>query len=179
MSSLFSSGSEFNTNKRMTKITTTTTPNTSQKNNTENLENALIESLTQKGILQNLISELRKSIVECLQASSTKKALPLSKENEMINALICEYLEYNGYVCTKSVLLTESNHSSPVSSRKELERELHVTVDGEESIIPLLYYMVFNEPAKKTSVKKMVEALVKKNTNNPATTSTHSSASVS
>ena len=56
------------------------------------------------GALHEIRAQLRAEIYHMLQ-EETKPPPPLSNENIIINELIREYLVYNGYLFTESVLI--------------------------------------------------------------------------
>lgn len=73
----------------------------------EDLKNVLKETLEQKGVLNEIKSKIRAEIFTALDGEATGKP-KLSNENMIINEMIREYLEYNRYYNTLSVLVTES-----------------------------------------------------------------------
>ena len=73
----------------------------------EDLKNVLRETLEQKGVLGKVKSQIRAEIFTALDADNSGKP-PIPQENILINELIREYLEYNKYYNTCSVLVSES-----------------------------------------------------------------------
>lgn len=63
----------------------------------------------------------------------------LSHENLLINELIREYLEFNKYKYTASVLTAESGQPVVPLDRQFLIRELNAFEESKDSTIPLLY----------------------------------------
>ena len=90
----------------------------------EDLKNVLRETLEQKGVLNKVKAEIRAEIFTALDADNQgKPAVP--QENVLINELIREYLEYNRYYNTASVLTTESGMPrDPPFDRNFMERKL-------------------------------------------------------
>tara|TARA_B110000285_G_C14552710_1_gene349911 strand:- start:172 stop:456 length:285 start_codon:yes stop_codon:yes gene_type:complete len=90
----------------------------------EDLKNVLRETLEQKGVLGKVKSQIRAEIFTALDADNAgKPAIP--QENVLINELIREYLEYNKYYNTVSVLVAESGQPvDPPFDRNFMERKL-------------------------------------------------------
>ena len=80
----------------------------------EDLKNVLRETLEQKGVLNEVKAKIRAEIFTALDSVNVGKP-PLSNENMIINEMIREYLEYNKYYNTASVLVTETGqpHEPP------------------------------------------------------------------
>ena len=74
----------------------------------EDLKNVLRETLEQKGVMGQIKSQIRAEIFTALDAENTQGKPQMPQENIMINELIREYLEYNQYYNTASVLVTET-----------------------------------------------------------------------
>ncbi|CAE7560672.1 cofH [Symbiodinium natans] len=67
----------------------------------------------------------------------------LPRENALINELIKEYFEYNGYYHALSVLLAESGHpEEPQFDRRFLATELRLREDDRSRSHPLIYALV-------------------------------------
>ena len=90
----------------------------------EDLKNVLRETLEQKGVLGKVKAQIRAEIFTALDADNAgKPAIP--QENVLINELIREYLEYNKYYNTVSVLVAESGQPvDPPFDRNFMERKL-------------------------------------------------------
>jgi lisH domain-containing protein FOPNL len=73
----------------------------------EDLKNVLRETLEKKGVLNEDKAKIRAEVFTALDSEATGKP-PLSHENMIINEMIREYLEYNRYYNSSSVLITES-----------------------------------------------------------------------
>ncbi|KAL3790694.1 hypothetical protein HJC23_009794 [Cyclotella cryptica] len=81
----------------------------------EELTAALKETLTRTGTLDNVRAILRADIYHCLTDCLTKdnnKTPTPPQENILINEVIADYLAFNGYFNTLSVLATESGTPS-------------------------------------------------------------------
>ena len=93
----------------------------------EDLKNVLRETLEQKGALNKVKAQIRAEIFTALDADNNQGKPQLPQENILINELIREYLEYNGYYNTLSVLVTESGHPvDPPFDRNYMERKLQI-----------------------------------------------------
>ena len=91
----------------------------------EDLKNVLRETLEQKGVLNRVKAEIRAEIFTALDADNTQGKPQLPQENIMINELIREYLEYNKYYNTASVLVTETGQpQEPPFDRSYIEKRL-------------------------------------------------------
>uniref|UniRef100_A0A673I056 Fgfr1op N-terminal like n=1 Tax=Sinocyclocheilus rhinocerous TaxID=307959 RepID=A0A673I056_9TELE len=67
------------------------------------LKSALRETLEARGVLGQLKARIRAEVFSALDDQSTPRP-PLSHENLLINELIREYLQFNKYRYTASVL---------------------------------------------------------------------------
>ena len=93
----------------------------------EDLKNVLRETLEQKGALNKVKAQIRAEIFTALDAENNQGKPQLPQENILINELIREYLEYNGYYNTLSVLVTESGQPvDPPFDRNYMERKLQI-----------------------------------------------------
>ena len=139
----------------------------------DELTAALKETLDRRGVLRQIRASLRAEAFAALHnaaeqmdqesdgASGTGRRPPLRPENEVINELIRDYLEFNGYLGTASVLEVEAgitgnggggdgggNDGDRELSREMIKLELGVT-EGMKSKkgkatkkIPLLYGII-------------------------------------
>jgi lisH domain-containing protein FOPNL len=73
----------------------------------EDLKNILKETLESKGVLNDIRAKIRAEVFTALDSENAGKP-KLSNENLIINEMIREYLEYNKYYNSMSVLMTES-----------------------------------------------------------------------
>ncbi|CAD5113256.1 DgyrCDS2434 [Dimorphilus gyrociliatus] len=107
--------------------------------NIDDLKTAVRGILENKGILNEVKTKLRGEIFKSLQDESDDKQPP-NKENAIINELIIEYLEFNNYRNTASLLKTESGQTGPQLPRSLLCEELNII--DETANIPLLYGLI-------------------------------------
>lgn len=112
----------------------------------EELKDVLRETLENRGALGNVRAQLRAEVSNALEdRSSATKRPELSDENLIINELIREYLVFNRYRSTLSVLLPESGQpETPPFDRDFLAREMRVRENENSRKLPLLYTMVSN-----------------------------------
>ena len=107
----------------------------------QDLKSVLRETLEQRGVLGEIKAKIRSEIFTALDNDNVGKP-PLSNENLIINELIREYLEYNKYYNTTSVLTTESGQpANPPFDRKYLHKKF--SVKSESGDMPLLYEIIF------------------------------------
>ncbi|KAL1474823.1 hypothetical protein MTO96_020468 [Rhipicephalus appendiculatus] len=90
----------------------------------KDVKTALTEILEGNGVLPSLRASLRSEI------------------NCLINELILEYLAFNNYKRTASILEAESGYQRSIIGRAFLEKELHVALSENASQLPLLYSIV-------------------------------------
>ncbi|KAK5609537.1 Centrosomal protein 20 [Crenichthys baileyi] len=105
------------------------------------LKNAVRETLESRGVLGQLKARIRAEVFSALDEH--RGARPsLSHENLLINELIREYLEFNKYRNTASVLTAESGQPETPLDRQFLATELRVSEDASSKTVPLLYGLV-------------------------------------
>eukprot|EP00747_Dinoflagellata_sp_TGD_P168720 gnl/TRDRNA2_/TRDRNA2_195799_c0_seq1.p1 gnl/TRDRNA2_/TRDRNA2_195799_c0~~gnl/TRDRNA2_/TRDRNA2_195799_c0_seq1.p1 ORF type:complete len:199 (+),score=43.41 gnl/TRDRNA2_/TRDRNA2_195799_c0_seq1:63-599(+) len=108
----------------------------------DELKEALVETLENRGVLGQVKAKVRAEIFAALDDEQVKRP-ELPKENVVINELIREYLEYNGYHHTLSVLLPESGHPEVRQFNREfLAGELRMREDARSQSLPLIYALV-------------------------------------
>eukprot|EP00657_Telonema_sp_P-1_P001696 TRINITY_DN14360_c0_g1_i1.p1 TRINITY_DN14360_c0_g1~~TRINITY_DN14360_c0_g1_i1.p1 ORF type:complete len:124 (+),score=45.98 TRINITY_DN14360_c0_g1_i1:113-484(+) len=110
----------------------------------DSLKDALRDTLTDQGVLQKMRAEMRAEVFKCLR-DPDETPPPLPHEATIVNELIREYLEYQNWKHTLSVLgpesgSTELNDSTP-KMRQLLAQELNLSTDRE---VPLLFQLVQN-----------------------------------
>ncbi|GFQ83157.1 lisH domain-containing protein FOPNL [Trichonephila clavata] len=105
------------------------------------LKDVIKESLAKSGVLSEIRARIRAEVFNVLQ-DETEPPPPISNENVVINELIREYLIYNGYLFTESVLLAESGHPQFQLDREFLKEKLRVKPIEESDHLPLLYGLV-------------------------------------
>ncbi|NXN93451.1 FOPNL protein, partial [Rhinopomastus cyanomelas] len=101
----------------------------------------LKDTLEKRGALGQIKARIRAEVFNALDDPSVPRP-PLSHENLLINELIREYLEYNKYKYTASVLTSESGQPEVPLDRQFLARELNIVEDTSGKSVPLLYGML-------------------------------------
>ncbi|XP_012432650.4 centrosomal protein 20 isoform X1 [Taeniopygia guttata] len=103
------------------------------------LKAVLKDTLEKRGALAQIKARIRAEVFNALDDQSEPRP-PLSRENLLINELIREYLEYNKYKYTASVLTAESGQPEVPLDREFLAKELNIVEDSSgKSVRPLLY----------------------------------------
>ncbi|XP_061535747.1 lisH domain-containing protein FOPNL [Phycodurus eques] len=105
------------------------------------LKCAVRETLESRGVLGQLKARIRAEVFDALDDQREQRP-PLSHENLLINELIREYLVFNKYRHTASVLTAESGQPQVPLDRKFLASELRVAEDMSSKSVPLLYGLV-------------------------------------
>ena len=104
----------------------------------DELTAALKETLDRRGALRQIRASLRAEAFAALHnaaeqmeeenqesdASGTSRRPPLRPENAVINELIRDYLEFNGYLGAASVLEVEAGFAGGGNDDRELSREM-------------------------------------------------------
>ncbi|XP_026070090.1 lisH domain-containing protein FOPNL-like [Carassius auratus] len=103
------------------------------------LKTALRETLEARGVLGQLKARIRAEVFRALDDESPTRVPPLSHENLLINELIREYLEFNKYRYTASVLTAEAGQPEVPLDREFVASELNVAEDSRAKAVPLLY----------------------------------------
>ncbi|XP_068824367.1 centrosomal protein 20 isoform X1 [Capricornis sumatraensis] len=102
------------------------------------LKAVLKDTLEKRGVLGHLKARIRAEVFSALDDESEPRP-SLSQENFLINELIREYLEFNKYKYTASVLIAESGQPVVPLDRQFLIHELNAFEDSKNNTIPLLY----------------------------------------
>ncbi|KAG6576441.1 lish domain-containing protein fopnl [Phytophthora cinnamomi] len=106
------------------------------------LKDVLKDTLAARGSLDQIKARIRAEIFAALDDQDVPKP-KLSNENLIINELIREYFEYNGYRHALSVFLPESGQPAEKPfDRQFLSSEMNITEDPRFTHVPLLYSMV-------------------------------------
>ncbi|KAE8911602.1 hypothetical protein PF005_g19286 [Phytophthora fragariae] len=106
------------------------------------LKEVLKDTLAARGSLDQIKARIRAEIFAALDDQDVPKP-KLSNENLIINELIREYFEYNGYRHALSVFLPESGQPAEKPfDRQFLSSELNMTEDPRFTHVPLLYSIV-------------------------------------
>ncbi|CAN8002756.1 unnamed protein product, partial [Ixodes hexagonus] len=103
---------------------------------------ALTETLENGGVLRSLRAGLRTEILRALEEPRLSEPPQLPPENYLINELVLEYLSFNNYKRTESILEAESGYRRSCVGRAFLEKELNVVPSEKASCLPLLYAIV-------------------------------------
>ena len=110
----------------------------------EDLKSVLKETLEQKGVLGDIRARIRAEVFTALDNDVAGKP-KLSNENMIINEMIREYLEYNRYYNTSSVLIAESGQPvEPPFDKEYLHKKFSIqgaSTGGKN--VPLLYELIF------------------------------------
>ncbi|XP_069503217.1 centrosomal protein 20 [Ambystoma mexicanum] len=96
------------------------------------------DTLEKRGVLGQIKARIRAEVFNALDDQSEPRP-HLSHENLLINELIREYLEFNKYRYTASILSAESGQPDVPLDRQFLANELNVVEDTNAKSIPLLY----------------------------------------
>ncbi|KAM3967312.1 centrosomal protein 20 [Aphomia sociella] len=119
----------------------------SKMNSEKELTDAIKDLLKKNGHLNKLQAEMRAKVTEVLQErqvlnSSDRSAPPPTEEVLLVNELVREYLEWNGYLYTASVMASEAAMPNDKKSRALLCSEVGVRDDEKSSALPLLSNIV-------------------------------------
>ncbi|XP_034363844.1 centrosomal protein 20 isoform X2 [Arvicanthis niloticus] len=101
------------------------------------LKAVLKDTLEKRGVLGHLKARIRAEVFNALDDEREPRP-SLSHENLLINELIREYLEFNKYKYTASVLIAESGQPVVPLDRQFLIRELNAFEESKDNSIPLL-----------------------------------------
>ncbi|KAM9101113.1 lisH domain-containing protein FOPNL isoform X2 [Sarcophilus harrisii] len=93
------------------------------------LKAVLKDTLEKRGVLGQLRATIRAEVFNALDDQGEKPP-PLSHENLLINELIREYLEFNKYNYSASVLTAESGQPVMPLDRQFLIKELNIYEDS-------------------------------------------------
>ncbi|XP_060116606.1 centrosomal protein 20 [Heteronotia binoei] len=102
------------------------------------LKAVLKDTLEKRGALGQMKARIRAEVFNALDDQSERRP-PLSHENLLINELIREYLDFNKYKYTASVLTAESGQPDVPLDRDFLVKELNIVEDPSSRSVPLLY----------------------------------------
>ena len=102
------------------------------------------EALKDKGILDNLSCQVRVEILQLLKSPLVTKEekKPVNSANFIVNELIKEYLDYNGYKHTSDILSVESGQPQKRAQRNDVEATLNVHTGPNAKHVPLIYSIV-------------------------------------
>nr|XP_055221702.1 centrosomal protein 20 isoform X1 [Gorilla gorilla gorilla] len=102
------------------------------------LKAVLKDTLEKKGVLGHLKARIRAEVFNALDDDREPRP-SLSHENLLLNELIREYLEFNKYKYTASVLIAESGQPVVPLDRQFLIHELNAFEESKDNTTPLLY----------------------------------------
>ena len=106
----------------------------------EKLKSSLKESLINKGILNEIKAHMRQEIYNILDNDNDINQKPkLTKENIIINELIKEYFNFNGYKFSSNVLQSEVGQTNNNLNRNDIIRELNIIENENNKNKPILY----------------------------------------
>lgn len=110
--------------------------------NINELKSAIKDILQSNGTLDKIKSEIRQNIYFAIENKNTSKP-KLPNENILINELIREYMNFNGYFHSSSVFISETGQpeESPID-RDFIAKELNIIEDGSTKRVPLLYSII-------------------------------------
>ncbi|XP_078274476.1 centrosomal protein 20 isoform X2 [Rhinoraja longicauda] len=122
------------------------------------LKAVLKETLEKRGVMGQLKARIRAEVFSALDDQSEPRP-PLSHENLLINELIREYLEFNKYKYTASVLTAEAGQPEIPLERQFLVNELNIVEDTSIKTVPLLYGILahFVNESKEDGVKSLAK----------------------
>ena len=104
------------------------------------LKDALKDALDKRGTLNQLKSKVRSEVYSAIDDTKGIPKPEPSEENEIINELIRDYLKYNNYRNTLSVMIPETGIGEVTrKTRSEIVEKLSVTETQESRELPLLY----------------------------------------
>lgn len=109
-------------------------------NPAKEFEQALVEQLEAKGVLNKQRAEIRAQLVSLL-GEPAAAAANVPRPNQIIHSLIHEYLDFHELNNTKMVL--EAETTLVTDGRDEIERYLGVRTEGDARKLPLLVSLVF------------------------------------
>ena len=107
----------------------------------EKLKSSLKESLINKGILNEIKAHMRQEIYNILDNDNDNdinQKPKLTKENIIINELIKEYFNFNGYKFSSNVLQSEVGQTNNLN-RNDIIRELNIIENENNKNKPILY----------------------------------------
>ncbi len=103
-------------------------------------------ALKDKGVWDKLTSQVRCEILQILKSPIREKEIKSEyypgSVNFLINELIKEYLDFNGFQHSADVLSVESGQPMKRSNRNDLEKVLKVHTGPNAKQVPLLYSIV-------------------------------------
>lgn len=128
------------------------------------LRDAVMSALTDNGRIEKINDEIRQELFNALTEDYHPPVQnELAQENFLINELIREYLQFNGYTNVLSVFLRETNQPEEPMDRNFLAQSINVEP---HRYIPILYNMT-NIGDYDDSNEKIISSSHSVPTNNP------------
>ena len=131
----------------------------------EDLKAVLKETLENRGVLNQVRARIRAEVFKALD-EDTEERPSLSNENFLINELIREYLDFNKYNYTKSVLTVECGQPSEKVDRRFLLQQMNMEETQDSVKMPLLYGILSHFLQKEQKVyglERPPSAIVRRN----------------
>ncbi|KAL0211799.1 hypothetical protein RCL1_005425 [Eukaryota sp. TZLM3-RCL] len=109
------------------------------------LRSAIFTALDSSGALERFRAAIRSEVLSHLKNEhpNIPETIP---ENQIVNALILEYLNYNHYNATAAVFLPETSHKQEDFPRSMLAQHFHLPDDVRKSKLPILYSLIAQPP---------------------------------
>lgn len=102
------------------------------------LHDAVVDTLKDTGRYEKIKAGIRQELFNLLTGDEKPDSGDVSKENFLINELIREYLQFNGYTNSLSVFMRETGHPEEPMNREFLSQTLNIVP---HRLIPMLYSM--------------------------------------
>lgn len=103
------------------------------------LKDAVVSALTDNGRIEKINAEIRQELFSLITQDCKKPDQnEITRENFVVNELIREYLQFNGYSNSLSVFLRETNQPDEPMDRNFLSQTVNVEPHTQ---IPILYTM--------------------------------------
>ena len=102
------------------------------------LHDAVVATLKETGRYEKIKAGIRQELFNLLTGGDHPDSSSISKENFLINELIREYLQFNGYTNSLSVFMRETGHPEEPMNRDFLSQTLNIVP---HRLIPILYSM--------------------------------------
>ncbi|KAK5668511.1 hypothetical protein QVD99_005527 [Batrachochytrium dendrobatidis] len=91
----------------------------------DDLKDALKQNLRARGVTAKLEAAMRAELFKALDEEEFSP-IAVPKETAVMNELVREYLQYNGYGHSLSVFTTESRLSKDIPTREHISQELSI-----------------------------------------------------
>ncbi|KAJ3054653.1 hypothetical protein HK097_001209 [Rhizophlyctis rosea] len=115
------------------------------------------EALTNRGVLTEITARVRAEVFDVIDGQEFSRPTP-ARESRLVNELIREYMQSNGYMHSLSVFTTESHLPKSTPSRTKLSQDLYIDPADYPDDVPLLYGLALkNLPPDTKSVSRQGE----------------------